>query len=234
MCGRFVIAKELNGITELFELDEVPENYSPISYNIAPTQPVPIIVEREIEGMPSRELHLARWGLIPSWAKEPGQTPLFNARIETVLEKPSFQEAALAKRCAVVASGYFEWQATGAGKQPLYIYPPEGMLAFAGIYWWWRDPKKDAADPTRWVLTCSILTKDSAPALSEIHDRNPVFLSSENISAWLAPGYETSSELLQALGDESDEVAEILEYHRVSNAVGQVGNNSADLIARVS
>jgi putative SOS response-associated peptidase YedK len=69
MSGRFVIAKELSGITELFELDEVPENYSPLSYNIAPTQQVPIIVELEIDAVPSRQLHQARWGFIPSWAK---------------------------------------------------------------------------------------------------------------------------------------------------------------------
>jgi len=122
MCGRFVIAKELSGITELFELDEVPENYSPLSYNIAPTQQVPIIVELEIDAVPSRQLHQARWGLIPSWAKEVS-TPLFNARIESALEKPSFKEATQKKRCAIPASGYFEWQATDSGKQPFYIHP---------------------------------------------------------------------------------------------------------------
>ena len=233
MCGRLVIAKELNGIVELFELDEVPQDYSPISYNIAPTQRVPIIVEREIEGLPSRELHPARWGLIPSWAKETPTTPLFNARIETVLEKPSFKEAALAKRCAIPASGYFEWQTGPDGKKPFYIHPPEGMLAFAGIYWWWRDPQKAQTNPTRWQLTCSILTKDSAASLSGIHDRNPVFLSSDNISAWLAPDYQTSEELLHALAEESDSVAEVLDFHEVSAAVGQVANNSADLIRPV-
>lgn len=230
MCGRFVVSKEINGITEFFELDEVPSDYSPISYNIAPTQRVPMIVEREIDGLPSRELHPARWGLIPSWSKEIPATPLFNARIETALEKPSFREATLTKRCAVVASGYYEWQTGVEGKTPYFIHPPDGMIAFAGIYWWWRDPAKDQTDPSRWTLTCSILTKDSSPALADIHDRNPVFLSSDNLSAWLAPGYETSPELLRALAEESDEVAQDLEFHRVSNAVGQVANNSAALI----
>lgn len=233
MCGRFVIARELAGITELFELDEVPQDYSPISYNIAPTKPVPIIVERELEGVPSREMHVARWGLIPSWAKEIPQTPLFNARIETVLEKPSFKEAALAKRCAIPASGYYEWQTTSDGKTPFYIHPPDGMLAFAGIYWWWRDPAKAASDPARWLLTCSILTKDSAAELSQIHDRNPVFLSDENLAAWLSPDYQSSAELLAALAEESDQVASELIFHRVSSAVGRVGNDSEDLIAEV-
>ena len=233
MCGRFVIAKEIGGITELFELDEVPSNYSPSSYNIAPTQSVPIIVEREIDGLPSRELHPARWGLIPSWATEVPQTPLFNARIETALEKPSFKEAVLAKRCAIPASGYFEWKAGPSGKQPFYIHPPEGMLAFAGIYWWWRDPSKQQSDASRWLLTCSILTKDSAPELASIHDRNPVFLSNENLAAWLSPDYESSAELLAALSEESDLVAQGLEFHAVSSQVGQVGNNSPELIKKI-
>jgi len=233
MCGRFVVAKEIAGISELFELDEVPADYSPISYNFAPTQQIPMIVEREIDGLPSRELHKARWGLIPSWSKEIPPTPLFNARIETVLEKPSFKEAALAKRCAIPASGYFEWQSSGSAKQPLYIHPPEGMLAFAGIYWWWRDPAKQQSDPSRWMLTCSVLTKQSASNLSQIHERNPVLLSNDNLGAWLSPDYATSSELLEALAEESDVVARELEFHPVSAAVGQVANNSPSLIERI-
>lgn len=229
MCGRFVIAKELSGITELFELDEVPENYSPVSYNIAPTQTVPLIVEREIDGIPSRELHPARWGLIPSWAKEIS-TPLFNARIESALEKPSFKESTLKKRCAIPASGYFEWQVSDSGKHPLYIHPVEGMLAFAGIYSWWKDPSKAQSDPARWVLSCSILTKDSASELASIHERNPVFLSEDNLAAWLAPDYETTPELLAALAKESDLVASQLSHHRVGNKVGQVSINSPELI----
>ena len=233
MCGRFVVAKELNDIVELFELDEVPDGYNPINYNIAPTNQVGIIVEREIESVPSRELHLARWALIPSWAKEPPTTPLFNARIETALEKPSFKDATKKKRCAVVASGYYEWLKSGDSRKPHYIHPPEGMLAFAGIYSFWRDPVKEQSDPSRWVLSCSILTKDSAPELAHIHDRNPVMLSEENLSAWLAPDYETSPELLDALSSESDLVASGLEFHEVSKEVGQVSNNHAGLISEL-
>ena len=176
--------------------------------------------------MPSRQLHSARWGLIPSWAKEVSTTPLINARIESVLDKPSFQESALSKRCAIPADGYFEWQSTAPdSKVPFFIYPSEGMLAFAGIYSWWRNPAKAADDPARWVLTASLLTKESAPELAQIHNRNPVMLSEENLSA---------AEVLAALSDESDQVAAALEYHAVSSAVGSVQNNSAELIARVS
>jgi putative SOS response-associated peptidase YedK len=233
MCGRYVVAKEVGGITELFELDEVPEDFNPISYNIAPTQQVGLIVEREIEGLPSRELHSARWGLIPHWSKEMPAAPLFNARSESVLEKPSFKDAALKKRCAIPASGYFEWLSEGETKRPFYIHPAEGMLAFAGIYSWWRDPNKDASDPARWLLSCSVLTKAASPALSDIHERSPIFLSPENLGSWLAPDYETSGELLAALSAESDEVAQSLEFYEVSGAVGSVSNNNPSLIERV-
>jgi len=228
MCGRFVVARERDDLAELFEIENLEVPASIVSYNIAPTQSVPIVVEREIDGMPSRELHPARWGLLPSFAKDQSGPPLFNARIETALEKPSFQEATLRKRCVIPASGYFEW--SKADKTPLYIHPPEGMLGFAGIYWWWRDPQKAQTDPSRWVLTCSILTKDSAPNLAEIHDRNPVMLSPDSLAAWMAPDFETTSELLSALSRESDMVAQELDFFEVSKAVGSVSNNSPELI----
>ena len=228
MCGRFVVARERDDLAELFEIENLEVPASIVSYNIAPTQSVPIVVEREIDGMPSRELHSARWGLLPSFAKDQSGPPLFNARIETALEKPSFQESTLRKRCVIPASGYFEW--SKADKTPLYIHPPEGMLGFAGIYWWWRDPQKAQTDPSRWVLTCSILTKDSAPNLAEIHDRNPVMLSPDSLAAWMAPDFETTSELLSALSRESDMVAQELDFFEVSKAVGSVSNNSPELI----
>lgn len=228
MCGRFVVARERDDLAELFEIENLEVPTSIVSYNIAPTQSVPIVVEREIDGMPSRELHSARWGLLPSFAKDQSGPPLFNARIETALEKPSFQEATLRKRCVIPASGYFEW--SKGDKTPLYIHPPEGMIGFAGIYWWWRDPQKAPTDPSRWLLTCSILTKDSAPNLAEIHDRNPVMLSPDSLAAWMAPDFETTSELLSALSRESDMVAQELDFFEVSKAVGSVRNNSPELI----
>lgn len=228
MCGRFVVARESDELAEIFDIESI-EISDPIrSYNIAPTQSVPIIVEREIDGMPVRQLHTARWGLVPSFAKDLSGPPLFNARIETALEKPSFKDATLLKRCVVPASGYFEW--SKENKTPFYIHPPDGMLGFAGIYWWWRDPSKPQTDSTRWVLTCSILTKDSAPEISKIHDRNPVMLTPDALAAWMAPDFETSPELLNALARESDSLAGELEYFEVSKAVGSVANNSPELI----
>lgn len=233
MCGRFVIAKELGDISVLFEVDEIHEEFPVTNFNVAPTTNIPIIVEREIEGLPSREIHKSRWGLVPSWAKEIATAPLINARIESVLEKPSFKESAASKRCIIPVSGYYEWQTVGDTKDPYYIYPEYGMLALAGIYSWWRDPKKTADDPTRWLLTAALLTKESSPSLSFIHNRNPVFLSPDNADAWLAPDYQTTQELLLALSEESDELSTELSRHVVSKAVGAVANNSPDLIRAI-
>lgn len=232
MCGRFVVACERKDLIDLFELEELAPGSEIFSHNIAPSQQVSIVVEREIEGMPARQMHAARWGLLPAFAKDMSGPPLFNARIETVLDKPSFKEAALLKRCVIPASGYFEWTQTEP-KTPTYIYPPEGMLGFAGIYWWWRDPQKESGDPARWVLTCSILTKDAAPNLAAIHDRSPVMLSPDSLAAWLAPDFETSPELLAALQSESDEVARELSFHEVSKTVGNVSNDSPELILAI-
>lgn len=229
MCGRFVIAREKDELIELFDVEVDNLDNFEVSYNIAPTQTIPIIVEREIDGVPSREIHPARWGLLPSFAKDLSGPPLINARIESALEKPSFRESTLHKRCVIPASGYYEWSSVGE-KKPFYIHPGEGMLAFAGIYWWWRDPSKSQTDPSRWLLTCSTFTKNSAPNLAHIHDRNPVMLSPDSLAAWLTPDFETTPEILEALARESDIVADQLTATEVSAAVGSVRNNSADLI----
>jgi putative SOS response-associated peptidase YedK len=222
------VTKELSDLREFFDA-ETPIEFPAISYNIAPTQVGPILVEREVDSVPTRELHPARFGLIPQWAKEV-QTPLFNARIETVLEKPSFKDSALRKRCVVPASGYFEWDSE---KQPHYVFA-DPLIFFAGIYSFWRDPSKQATDPSRWVLSFSILTKPASPSLSWVHERSPVFLSEDGVEAWIAPDYETTPDLLSAIGAESDEVAQFLQHHPVSKAVGKVSENSVELISPIA
>lgn len=228
MCGRYVVNKELSDLREFFDAG-APVDFQTVSYNIAPTQSAPILVERELNSVPTRELHPARFGLIPQWATGP-QAPLFNARIETVLEKPSFKESALRKRCVVPASGYYEWDSE---KQPHYVFA-EPLIFFAGIYSFWRDPEKDVADPSRWVLSFSILTKPASPSLSWVHERSPVFLSEDGLEAWIAPDYETTPDLLEALGAESDEVARSLSHHPVSKACGKVSENSPQLISAIA
>lgn len=240
MCGRFVVAKTSGQIATIFEVDEVIDDL-PLSYNVAPTNRVPIVVDRAFEkdqdGAPlgdiSRELHAARWGLVPRWSKSPSDgAPLINARMETVLEKPSFKDSVLRRRCLVPASGYYEWVVNADGsKQPYYVNAgSDGMFGFAGIFEWWADPTKKPGDPGRWLLSTTILTKPSAPELAHIHERNPVFLSGDTLDVWLDSSIEGDRDLLAAIAHDSDLVAGDALFHRVDAAVGRVSSSGPDLI----
>ena len=244
MCGRFVVARTIGEIALIFEADEVLGDYALPSYNLAPTQSVPILVDRAFErdedgnplGELSREFHSARWGLVPRWSKSVGEmSPLFNARIETLFEKPSFKDAVLRRRCLIPASGYFEWQIDASGgKRPIYINAgEEGMFAFAGIYEWWADPAKAAGDPSRWLLSASIVTKAAAPELAHIHDRNPVLLNPDTLDEWLDPSADATPELLEAVAAVSDEIAGEALFYEVGAEVGKVGSNGPTLIRSV-
>jgi putative SOS response-associated peptidase YedK len=104
------------------------------------------------------------------------------------------------------------------------------MLALAGLYEWWRDPSKADNDPSRWLLSATTLTKDSAPELAHIHDRNPLLLTPATLDAWLDPNIVGDQSLLDAIAEDSDQVAAEVEFYPVDTAVGAVRNNSAELI----
>lgn len=241
MCGRFVVAKTIGEILTIFEADEIVGDHPKPSFNVAPTQPISILVDRSFEkdeaGVPvgelSRELHVARWGLVPRWSKGPNEgAPLINGRIESILEKPSFKDAAVRRRCVIPASGYYEWHINDDGtKQPFYINAgSDGMFAFAGLYEWWLNPDKPTDSPDRWLLSATTLTKDSAPELSHIHDRNPVLLTPDTFEAWLDPLLDGDLELMREVAQGSDLVAGEADFYKVDQAVGKVSNNSAELI----
>jgi putative SOS response-associated peptidase YedK len=234
MCGRFVVAKSVGDIVQMFEIDEVVGDMPGISYNVAPTQQIAMIVDRAFEkdqdGAPigelQRELHSARWGLIPRWAKsDTGSAPLINGRIESILEKPSFKDSVVRRRCVIPASGYYEWQVREDGtKQPFYINAGEGMFALAGLYEWWKKPDGS------WLLSATTLTKDSAPELAHIHDRNPLLLTPETLDVWLDAHIEGDQDLLDAISAGSDEVAAEALFSPVSPRVGKVSENDESLI----
>lgn len=183
-----------------------------------------------------RSLRLARWGLVPSWSTDPaGGARMINARSETVTEKPAFREALASRRCLVPAEGYYEWlpPAPGAGrrpKRPVYIHPADdGVLAFAGLYEFWRDPTRPVDDPDRWLTTTTILTAAATGDLAEIHERRPVALRPEHWDSWLDPqvGADVA---LGLLGSEPPAMA----HHRVATTVNSVGTQGSALVAPVA
>ena len=237
------------------------------NWNVAPTADVPILVERVLEGADAggggtvrRELHVARWGLVPPWAKElVVGSRAFNARSETVTSKPTFRSAVRARRCAVPVQGYYEWRTPEPGskgpdgkaaqKQPFYVHPAgagdgEGeVIWFAGLYEWWRDPEADARGEDPWVLSASILTMDSPShddadpvlaQLGELHDRLPVPLTPEAMDAWLEPVKLGSAEEAEALVGrmtaEAFDVARGWTLRPVGREVGNVRTNGPQLI----
>lgn len=217
----------------------------PPSWNVAPTDPVPIVLERNLDGDKVRQLHVARWGLVPSWAKDPKiGASMINARSESVLEKPAFRKAIKSRRCAVPADGYYEWKkGAGKAKQPYYVHPGDGHgLAFAGLYEWWRNPVVPDGEPGQWMLSTSILTTDTPPPgaestifgkLTELHDRVPLPMSREAMDAWLDPEADDAAGLVDLVRSGVKDAAADWHVDSVDPAVGNVRNNGPELIRPV-
>jgi putative SOS response-associated peptidase YedK len=192
MCGRFTLRTPSQVLVEQFQLASVPE-LKP-RYNIAPTQPVPVVRQATPHG--AQQLCLLRWGLVPSWAEDATiGSRLINARAETVATKPSFRSAFRKRRCLVVADGYYEWQKCGATKQPFFIHRPDDRpLAFAGLWDSWTGG--EPGDPP--LESCTIITTAADDFTRAIHDRMPVILAPDDYSVWLDTAV-TDIEPLQAL-----------------------------------
>ena len=232
MCGRFVVAEvgsELVGVLRVdVESDDLPEP----SYNIAPTSRVAIVLDSAKTDPPTRRLEPARWGLVPAWAKDLSiGARAFNARAEELEDKPMFRRALEKRRAIVPASGYYEWKKAGDQKIPHYIHPADGSpLFFAGLYEWWKDPTKPDDDPDKWVLSFTILTRDSIGSLGSIHDRMPLFLDVDHADAWLDTATDNVRDVLDAAIDAAPAVADTLDNYVVSKAVGNVRNNYPELL----
>src|SRR6478736_2511344 len=235
MCGRFVVASvgsELVGVLRVdVEGDDLPEP----SYNVAPTAAAAIVIDSAKTEPPIRRLETARWGLIPAWAKDTKiGARAFNARSEELEAKPMFRKALEKRRAVVPASGYYEWKNVDGTKIPHYIHPADGSPLFmAGLYEWWKDPAKTDDDPAKWLLSFTILTRDSIGHLGSIHDRMPLFLDADNADAWLDPSTDNVGDVLDAAIDAAPAIADALDNHVVGKAVGNVRNNSPELIEPV-
>ena len=217
MCGRYCITSAPEAIRALFRYPEQP-NFPP-RYNVAPTQPVPIV--RLAEGR--RQFALVRWGLIPAWAKDPKTfTLLINARGESVLDKPAFRNAAKRRRCLFPADGFYEWKTDGAHKRPFFAHPVrEGPIAFAGLWETWTGPNGEE------VETAAIVTTEANRTLGSIHHRAPVIVSPEAFDLWLDCANvdpATATALIAPAPEGSMTVREI------SPAVNRVANDSPQLL----
>ncbi len=197
MCGRIV--RERDDWGAFFGVVEESETRLPSRFNIAPTQ-LDLFIREQEDG---RHVVASRWGLIPTWAKDRSRGgKMFNARAETLLERPAFRTLVARHRCIVPASGFYEWQATGRGKTPLYIHRADGApLALAGLWSVWRDPERTADVASHTIITC-------APNgfMTPIHNRMPVVLDQDAVEQWLAPDRREPAAVLPLLAPCADEV----------------------------
>jgi putative SOS response-associated peptidase YedK len=220
VCGRFTQRFTWQELVDLYRLTQPPQNLRP-SYNVCPTDPISVIVP----GDGGLFLMPMRWGLIPRWWKKSlKELPAtFNARAETVADKPMFRDAYKRNRCLIPASGYFEWHTVGKEKQPYYFTPRNGsVLTFAGLWEDWKDRINNET-----ITSCTIVITEANAFVRTIHDRMPVVLEPENIGPWLTG--DACRELLKPAPEN------ILRMWPVSKRVSKPGNtDDATLIEPVA
>lgn len=221
MCGRYLIISTPEAIRQFFRYPEQP-NF-PARYNIAPTQPVPIV--RLVEG--KRQFALLRWGLIPSWVKDPRAfTLLINARGESVNDKPAFRNAMKRRRCLIPADGFYEWKEQGGRKRPHVVRPRDGgPIAFAGLWETWMGPNGEEME------TVAIITTQASRDIAHIHDRMPVIVPADAFDFWLDCA---NVDAVTATAVIAPARPGLLEAYEISTAVNRVANDSPALIERLT
>ncbi|MGH9013933.1 MAG: SOS response-associated peptidase [Acidimicrobiia bacterium] len=225
MCGRYVQASSPELLAERFGVDEVRvEDHEP-HYNVAPRAEVPAVRRRQDRKILSR----LRWGLVPSWAKDPkmGDRQI-NARAESVADKPAYRTAFARRRCLIPADGFYEWQKPPGKtrKQPMFVHLRSGEpMAFAGLWEIWKDPKAEGEDEG-WLRSCAIVTTDANDLLAPIHDRMPVILPESAWATWLDPDAEPAvlHELLVPAPDD------LVAVYPVSPLVNSADNDGPELV----
>jgi putative SOS response-associated peptidase YedK len=245
MCGRYASTRKRQELLEAFEvgLDGTSEELS-ADYNVAPTKKVYAVLtrphepakgeeEREEGGgepEPTRQLRVLKWGLVPSWAKDPSiGSRMINARVETLAEKPAFRRAFAHRRCLLPADGYYEWyRPDKKNKQPYFIHPSDGeVMAMAGLYEYWKDPTRADDDPLKWLVSCTVITTTAEDALGHIHDRMPVIIDRDRWADWLDPGRTEPAKVLDLLAKAPPSG---LAAYPVSSEVNSVRNNGPQLL----
>ncbi|MNR99321.1 putative SOS response-associated peptidase YedK [compost metagenome] len=208
-------------VAKAFGLIDVPE-LAP-RFNIAPTQAV-AVVRADAEG---RRLDMLRWGLIPSWVKDAKQAPtLVNARVDTLLSKPSFRGAFRSRRCLIPADGFYEWKTILGKKQPMYFsLNEEAPFALAGLWERWEGPDGTV------IESCTTLTTEPNAVVSEIHDRMPVIVPPDAYALWLDPRVTDPQRLMPLLASYP---AEAMRVHPVSPRVNAATAEGPDCIEPVA
>ncbi|MDD5409795.1 MAG: SOS response-associated peptidase [Methylobacter sp.] len=222
MCGRFALYSDPFTLARRFEAEALPELRP--HYNIAPTQSIPIV--REEEG--KRRFALARWGLIPHWAKDIkiGYSTI-NARAETVADKPAFRNAFRHRRCLIPADTFYEWQAIAGSKvkQPwLIALRDREPMAFAGLWERWRSPEGEELE------SCSIIVTDANEIIRPIHERMPTILAPEDWDAWLETDAKDAGSLQSLL---KPYPAEDMTAWPVSTKVNSPRNDSVECMEQL-
>jgi putative SOS response-associated peptidase YedK len=230
MCGRFTLASNTQKLAEAFAGFELPADLPP-RYNVAPSQPVAVVANNG-----QHKVEFFRWGLIPSWAKDPKiGNQMINARAETLAEKASFKNAYKRRRCLVLADGFYEWYTPpsappdrggkGGGKTPMYIRLASGEpFAFAGLWEMWQTAED-------FILSCTIITTSPNELMAQIHNRMPLILPREAYEQWLDPAERTSDQLNSLL---KPYPAELMTVYPVSKLVNSPKNDSPALIEPVA
>jgi putative SOS response-associated peptidase YedK len=221
MCGRFVITSPPAAVRQVFGYSEQP-NFPP-RHNIAPTQPVPVVILEN----GGRHFRLMRWGLVPSWVKDPRKiTLLINARSESINEKPAFKNAMRRRRCLIPADGYYEWQVSGGRKRPFFIHRRDGaMFGLAALAENWIGPNGEEME------TVAVVTAAASADLSVLHHRVPVTLMQADFDRWLDCSSDDAAPVMALL---KRSLPGEFTWHEVSTRVNHADNDDAQLLLPIS
>jgi putative SOS response-associated peptidase YedK len=226
MCGRYATTRNAADLASLFEaIDDTDGALAP-DYNVAPTDPVPVV--RMSQRLGGAALSIARWGLVPPWAADArAGARMINARSETIVTSSAYATSFARRRCLIPADGWYEWvRGPGAAKRPYFMTFPDGSpVVFGGIWTFWDPP---AGDRTPGRLTCSIVTLPAVGELAAVHDRMPLLLPADRWAAWL-----TAPPAADLLAPPPESLVAGLELRPVGAAVGDVRNDGPALVARV-
>ena len=230
MCGRYAITLPPEAVRGYFAYRETP-NFPP-RYNIAPTQPIPVVTAEPFTQGAGRHFRLMRWGFLPGFAKDPKTFPLIiNARIEGVVEKASFRAAMKRRRCLVIADAFYEWRKSasakrGEPKRPYLIRRASGEpMGFAGLYETYMDRTGGEID------TACIIVRPANRLVGLIHDRMPAILDPADFAAWLDCDGVGAEEALALVRPPPDEALEMVE---IGARVNSHANDDAGVQAPVS